>query len=110
MSDLSRQRCFHHAGREAVARCLECGRFYCLECVTEHAGRLICAVCLEALTARPKRRFAWARALFTAARVALAFIALWLFFYAAGAAALRIPSEFHDGVVWEDDDAEENAP
>ena len=46
---LAQSRCFQHAGREAVARCPECERFYCRECVTEHEGRMICRSCLDTL-------------------------------------------------------------
>src|SRR5580658_7631208 len=31
------QRCFNHDLREAVAQCPSCKRFFCRECVTEHA-------------------------------------------------------------------------
>ena len=41
MSSLIHRRCLHHPAREAVALCPECRRFYCRECVTEHAGRMI---------------------------------------------------------------------
>ena len=44
--NLSQQRCFNHTSREAVARCPECGRFFCRECITEHDDRVLCAVCL----------------------------------------------------------------
>jgi len=41
------QRCWNHETREAVCRCLVCGRSYCRECVSEHEGRLLCAACLR---------------------------------------------------------------
>ena len=48
-SPLASARCFKHLSREAVARCPECSKFYCRECVTEHEGRMMCRSCLDAL-------------------------------------------------------------
>lgn len=47
MSDLARQQCFNHPGREAIVRCPSCRRDYCRECVTEHDDRYLCAACLR---------------------------------------------------------------
>jgi hypothetical protein len=47
MTDLARQQCFNHPGREAVVRCPGCHRDYCRECVTEHDDRYLCSVCLR---------------------------------------------------------------
>jgi hypothetical protein len=47
MSDLARQQCFNHPGREAVVRCPGCHRDYCRECVTEHDDRYLCSSCLR---------------------------------------------------------------
>jgi hypothetical protein len=52
MSDLARQQCFHHPGREAVVRCPSCLRDYCRECVTEHDERYLCSACLRLQTSR----------------------------------------------------------
>lgn len=43
--DIVQQRCFNHGSREAAARCPECRRHFCRECVTEHEDRLLCASC-----------------------------------------------------------------
>src|ERR1043166_5979979 len=61
MPTLLQQRCLNHSFREAVARCPECKRYFCRECVTEHDDRLICAACLKKLS-RPAaaRRVRWA--------------------------------------------------
>jgi len=59
MTDLARQQCFHHAGREASVRCPSCRRDYCRECVTEHEDRYLCSTCLRAHATnerRPPRR------------------------------------------------------
>ena len=92
--------CLNHPAREAVARCPECRRFFCRECITEHSGRVICAGCLTRLV-RPEapatRRLAWLTAPLTAGA---GLLVAWLVFYAAGRALVRIPSEFHEGTLW----------
>jgi hypothetical protein len=100
MPDLSQQRCLNHPAREAAARCLECGRFFCRECVTEHGGRLMCTPCLGRAARGPLLR---RRGMVGALRVAqflTGLLALWFFFYCLGQALLSIPSAFHEGEVW----------
>jgi hypothetical protein len=100
MADLSHARCYNHGRREAVARCMECGRFFCRECVTEHDGRLVCASCLARVTgAKPVKRRRLA-VISRAAQLALGALVLWLFFYALGFGLLAIPSKYHAGDVW----------
>ena len=99
---LAKTRCFQHADREAAARCPECERFYCRECVTEHDGRMICRTCLEIL----QREFeaekkgtlseAWAWLLAFGGYVLASYV-----FYQMGRFLLRIPSEFHSGTLFE---------
>lgn len=104
MSELIRQRCFTHAGREAVARCPQCRRYFCRECVTEHAGRLICASCLKELAASGPRAAgrlrAAARALGWAAQCLAGLLIVWTFFYLLGLALQLMPTPFHEGHVW----------
>jgi hypothetical protein len=91
-------RCFNHADREAIARCPECRRYFCRECVAEHDRRLLCAACLKRL-ARPKRQRRTAlplRLLAAGAGVTLA----WLMFYLVGRVLLTLPSAFHEGTLW----------
>jgi hypothetical protein len=97
------QRCSRHAGREAVARCPECARDYCRECVTEHAGRVICATCLARVAragVAPETRRSWRRALVIALRVSGAFLLLWAYFYFWARVLVRIPTEVHDAMRW----------
>jgi hypothetical protein len=59
MTDLARQQCFNHPGREAIVRCPSCRRDYCRECVTEHDDRYLCSNCLRLQAekdARPQSR------------------------------------------------------
>jgi hypothetical protein len=98
--DLSQQRCFNHARREAVARCLECRQFFCRECITEHDDRVVCAACLRKLAARragPRHGLA---GFFRLGQCLLGMMALWFFFYLAGEGLLAIPSSFHEGTLW----------
>ena len=53
---IAQERCFNHAFREAVARCPECGRTFCRECISEHDDRVICAFCLKRLSKKAVRR------------------------------------------------------
>lgn len=100
MENLAQQRCYNHGHREAAACCLECGRFFCRECVTEHEGRVVCSRCLERLSGRVGTpRFALS-VLFKILQVGLSFSLLWLFFYLMGQGLLALPSSFHEGTFW----------
>ncbi len=96
--NLSQQRCFNHTSREAVARCPECGRFFCRECITEHDDRVLCAVCLG-----KKGKTGFIRNIRLSAdmiRVIHFFsgtLIIWIFFYYLARILLAIPVSFHDG-------------
>lgn len=92
----TRQRCFHHAGREAAARCLNCHRFYCRECVAEHAGRLLCKNCLPQ-NARPGRS-GWKIPLVLGRLILVSagILVTWLVFFLLGKILLLLPSNFHE--------------
>lgn len=100
MPELFLQRCSNHAGREAVARCPECGRFFCRECIAEHEERVLCAACLKKLgSARRKRR----SVLVNGARFAQAvfgFMIAWFFFFLIGEKLVQLPDSFHAGTLW----------
>ena len=95
--DLSRKRCLNHPAREAAARCPECLRYFCRECVTEHGDRAICAACLRRLAreaaAGPRRRLA---AMGRGGRLLVGILAAWFFFYLLGQALLSRPDRFHE--------------
>lgn len=95
MASLSLTRCFNHGQREAVARCPSCRRHYCRECVTEHEHRLLCASCIEALTASSQTEDRKALPFIPMAQLLAAVFVLWVSFYTVGQALLLIPSEFH---------------
>ena len=100
MIPLVHQRCLHHADREAAARCPECKRYFCRECVSEHDGRILCASCLRKLLAPAKpRRRSFAGIL----RLGLSLLAValaWFFFFLIGQGLLAIPDSFHEGTIW----------
>jgi hypothetical protein len=100
MQNLLLQRCFNHGMREAVARCPECGRFYCRECITEHDDRVLCSACLKKLARAPlAKRPAFVKVL-RLAQCAAALVLAWFFFFIIGEMLLRIPTTFHDGALW----------
>jgi len=102
MSSIALQRCWNHGTREAVARCPECGRSYCRECVVEHEDRIICSSCLAKITAaaaKPARTWSFRPVL----RFAAAFSGLiitWFIYFSLGRSLLSIPDEWHAETVW----------
>lgn len=103
MSALAAQRCLHHHSREAVARCLECSRFFCRECITEHDERVVCANCLLALTrpAEPVRSRGLLGALMPWLYALSGLLVAWMSFYFVGRTLLAIPSTFHARSLWQ---------
>ena len=98
----SRAYCYHHAGRQAVVRCPDCGRYYCRECVTEHEDRMLCTGCLQAYLAggRIKKR-PWIRGGAIVVQGISGFVLLWYGFFLLGRILLAIPSAFHEGTLWQ---------
>jgi hypothetical protein len=88
------QRCLNHALREAAVQCPSCKRFFCRECVTEHAGRMICVTCVAILAHSDKKTVRATRLRWTAS-ASLGLLIAWLVFYYLGLTLARIPSEFH---------------
>ena len=86
-----------------MARCPECGGFFCRECVSEHAGRVVCAKCLAELVGAPTRRAAVKAWLTLTVPYAAAFLFVWLCFYGLGQVLLVLPDAFHSGEVWQGD-------
>jgi hypothetical protein len=101
MRDLSRQRCYNHAWREAAARCPECGRYFCRECITEHEDRVLCAACLMRLTGSEEERVSRVEYLIRAMQFVIGLLILWFFFFMLGQGLLALPTSFHEGAVWQ---------
>ena len=91
------QRCLNHPGREAAVRCPGCRRFFCRECVTEHAERWLCADCLRRGRARLDRRRPARVGWGTIGQAATALLLAWLFFYGVGKALVAVPVSVHEG-------------
>jgi hypothetical protein len=103
MSSLALQRCWNHGSREAVARCPECGRSYCRECVVEHEDRIICSGCLAKITAASADS-EQKLSLWPALRLAcgLSGIAIaWFIYFNAGRLLLSIPDSWHAQTLWD---------
>jgi hypothetical protein len=101
MESLARRRCFHHALREAVARCPDCERFFCRECVSDHEDRVLCSACLARRVApaeTTRNRIRW---LARAGLFSVGLLTVWLIFYGLGRWLLSVPSAFHEGTIWQ---------
>ncbi len=100
MPALVDQRCFNHVTREAAARCPECGRFFCRECVTEHDERLLCAACLKQLIATSFSRRNIFLLPFRTLQFLLGFLTACFFFYLLGQGLLSLDASVHEGTIW----------
>jgi hypothetical protein len=100
MKPLVHQRCLNHADREAAARCPDCKRYFCRECVSEHEDRILCASCLRQLAAPQVRKRRNLTAVFQVVPCLLAIGITWFFFFLVGRGLLAIPDSFHKGTLW----------
>ena len=101
MDDLLHQRCFNHMLREAVARCPECRRYFCRECVTEHEDKVLCAACLgHKIDPDASRHNRFGR-IGRVIHFLMGTMLIWIFFYYMGQLLLALPSAFHEGTVWQ---------
>jgi len=100
MNDLLHQRCFNHQRREAVARCPECGRYFCRECVTEHDDRVLCTNCLKKTFEKSLFKSLPFGSLQGLLRFFSGTMIAWIFFYYLGRILLSLPSSFHEGEIW----------
>jgi hypothetical protein len=100
--NISKQRCFNHSIREAAAKCPDCGRFFCRECVTEHEGRVLCAPCLRNTRPKARHRILMLIGPLRIFQFICGSLLLWMFFYYLGLVLLELPSSFHEGNLWQD--------
>jgi len=100
MSDITQQRCHNHLQREAVARCPECGRFFCRECITDHEDKVLCAACLRKRVEPSVKTSDRFRGLLRIGQFLLGTLILYVFFYYLAQVLLALPSDFHDGTLW----------
>ena len=106
------QRCLHHPLREAVARCPECGQFFCRECITEHDDRVVCSSCLRKLTATVEKKRGNFAPVWRVSAAIIGLLVAWVFFFLIGRMLVNIPTKFHEGTVWrsEMENALDNSP
>jgi len=102
MDEIELKRCFNHENREAVAKCLDCGRFFCRECINEHEGRFICAQCLKKSVKQPISKRHHFLGIYRIIQVMIGIIILWMSFNYLGDMLLSVPSEFHEGTAKHD--------
>jgi hypothetical protein len=103
---IAQERCFNHASREAVARCPECGRTFCRECISEHDDRVICASCLKRLGKKTARQYRLV-GLMRLAQILMGVLLLWSSFYLLGRALLTIPSSFHEVAIGQEESVDQ---
>ena len=101
------QRCVHHPNREAVARCPECGRFFCRECVSEHEDRVLCASCLARVGRVEKQERSIVGSLLRSFMAVVGLLVAWWFFDLLGQGLMKLPASVHEGTVWESVASEE---
>lgn len=101
MNALETSKCIHHAEREAAARCPECRHYFCRECITEHAGRVICSSCLKkSVDERREKQSAGGlrkllRRSFAGVYALICLLVLWIFFFTLGQLLLELPADYH---------------
>ncbi len=98
---LARALCHNHPAREAAARCVECKRPFCRECVTPLDRRMFCAECYRAKTEKKVRKKRDWFLVSASVQTFFGLLLLWATFYFIGKLLLDIPSSFHEGAVWE---------
>jgi hypothetical protein len=101
MKDIARRRCQNHPGREAAALCIECGRSFCRECITEHDDRMSCSSCIGKLLMPTSSRRFHLSDIVSVGQSLLGILITWLVFYYLGQVLLLLPSSFHDGTIWQ---------
>jgi hypothetical protein len=100
MRVLAALRCNNHADREAAALCASCGRPQCRECVTEHAGRLLCGQCLARQAVSRVRDGSWRTHVAATIMLAVAVLSAVSFFFLVGKLLTKVPPAVHEGTIW----------
>ena len=101
MQDLTHQRCINHKFREAVARCPECRRFFCRECITEHEDKVLCASCLRKKLKPGLHGFGRSQWIFRLVNFTAGIVLLYVLFYYFAQILLALPADFHEGTLWQ---------
>jgi late competence protein required for DNA uptake (superfamily II DNA/RNA helicase) len=100
VATLRQKRCVNHPQREASARCPECGKFYCRECISEHDDRVLCAACLAKIETKEETSATWWAWVPRLALVLLAATTVYFIFFLIGSILLSFPSDFQGKGGW----------
>jgi len=101
MQDLTHQRCINHRFREAVARCPECRRFFCRECITEHDDKVLCASCLRKRLKPGMKGFHPSLWIFRLGHFTAGMTLLYVLCYYLAQMLMALPADFHEGTLWQ---------
>lgn len=93
--NLSRQRCANHIQREAVARCPQCQRHFCRECITEHDDKLLCNHCLKSISTKRDKKRTRIKAILYFLSWIIGFLLALGFFYTVANFIASIPQQYH---------------
>ena len=96
------QRCAYHRTREAVARCPECARFFCRECISEHEDRVLCANCLSTALRVEKPKHSRIGPVLRVSAALTGLLVAWWFYDLLGRGLTALPADVHAGTIWED--------
>jgi uncharacterized paraquat-inducible protein A len=94
---LRKRKCANHASREAVARCPECKKDFCRECITEHNNKMLCTNCLQEITRKKDAKKKKLAALFTIVLFFLGMLISYYFFLGVASMLSEMPDQFHNG-------------
>lgn len=100
---LTALRCYNHGEREAAALCTRCRKPQCRECVTEHAGQVLCRGCLGHPSGISGQQRSIGPFVAQAVILGLSIASLLLVFVLLGKLLTSIPQDVHEGTVWQSD-------
>jgi len=100
MTAIVHERCFNHGGREAAARCPECRRSFCRECVIEHEDRVLCITCLRQAAGSSREGTRRMARFWNVAFALLGLLTAWFFFFLVGEWLSKSPNSFHRDEIW----------
>lgn len=75
-----------------MARCPECARYYCRECIVEHDNRVLCTHCVSKLLAPKTKKRRSLEPVFLPLAFCVVLLVGWMCFYLLAEVLLRIPS------------------
>lgn len=94
---LRKRKCANHESREAVARCPECRKDFCRECITEHKNKMLCTNCLREITQKKDARKRKMEIVFAMFLFFIGMLISYYFFFGLASIFSEIPDQFHNG-------------